>query len=344
MTLYSGNVRLVESIDLFVGDLARRGRSQSTLASYFRLLVDFADGAGRHRETETLELVDYERFLGRWVGKSPSTLASGVSLVKGFSRFLYDRGLAQTDVACKLQRPRRLPAEELDVVTVTPEDIGRMFDAVETTQELLCLSTALYLGARRKALAQVRRRDVDLVRGTIRFREKGGKVITKPLPAEYQDLLLAVEREGLWQSPSDYLIPNRRPNAVRRVERSDKVIWQTVKAIAARAGVDCHVHALRAAFACQFDDQHPGRVRALQALMGHRRLDTTMLYLRRKHIQTEMEANRDLTFAPFVFSSNAVKAHTGFEPVFEENTQPIALRRRHEELRTRADRRVRDRN
>jgi integrase len=49
-------------------------------------------------------------------------------------------------------------------------------------QELLCLSTLAYLGPRRKAAAHLRRRDVDLERGTIRFREKRGKVITSQPP------------------------------------------------------------------------------------------------------------------------------------------------------------------
>ena len=42
-----------------------------------------------------------------------------------------------------------------------------------------------YLGPRRNAASSVRRRDVDIDAGTIRFREKGGKVIEKPLPDEF---------------------------------------------------------------------------------------------------------------------------------------------------------------
>ena len=46
-----------------------------------------------------LALSDYERFLDRWIGAAPSTLASGVSLVNGFSRCLFERGLTASDVA-----------------------------------------------------------------------------------------------------------------------------------------------------------------------------------------------------------------------------------------------------
>jgi hypothetical protein len=133
-------------------------------------------------------------------------------------------------VAIPLQRPRRKRSEDLDVITVSADDVLKLLDACADWQEFLCVTTAVYLGARRAALARVRRGDVDLVQGTIRFLEKGGKVATKPLPDEYLAILLAAERDGLWSGADDYLIPNRRPASVRRVERSDKVIWEGVKA------------------------------------------------------------------------------------------------------------------
>ncbi|MGH3079704.1 MAG: hypothetical protein ACRDNH_01030 [Gaiellaceae bacterium] len=119
----------------------------------------------------------------------------------GFSQFLHDRGLAAENVAAPLKRPRRKRAEGLDVVTVTADDVRKLINACEDWQEFLCVSTAVYLGARRAALARVRCRDVDLVQGTIRFVEKGGKVATKPLPGEYQAILVEAERYGLWNTP-----------------------------------------------------------------------------------------------------------------------------------------------
>jgi integrase len=307
-------VTLGHAVDFYIAHLAREGRSPATRTSYRRLLTDFARSC-RDKAPAELELADYERFLDRWTDSSPSTLASGVSLVRGFSRFLFERNLATEDVAHLLRRPRRKRAEDLDVVTVTAEDVHKMINACEDWQELLCVTTAVYLGARRAALARVRRRDVDLVNGTIRFLEKGGKVATKPLPGEYQAILVAAERDCLWSSPNDYLIPNRRPASVRRVERSDKVVWEGVKRVAARAGVRAHVHALRAAFAVQFDAAHPDQVIALKELMGHTRIETTLVYLRRKDRAKAMEQVRDLSWGLSGFESQAREAHTGFEPV-----------------------------
>jgi len=320
-----------EAIDLYLGELARRGRAPSTIESYRPKLNWLADDV-KDAYVHQIVVRDYERFLNRWIGASPSTLASAVSLAKGFSEYLWERGYTDDHIAYHLRRPPRTRAEDLDVVSVSASDVARMLDACNTWQELLCLTTAIYLGARRKALARVRRRDVDFDNGTIRFVEKGPKIITKPLPDEYAHILRVAAQAAIWKSDDDYLIPNRRPGAVKRADRSDKVIWETVKTIAARAGVEAHVHALRAAFAVQFDEANPSHVVALKELMGHARIDQTLVYLRRKNKQKAMEVVRTLSWGGaghFVFPPSEVaarkkpplrrgfseEAHTGFEPV-----------------------------
>jgi len=324
-------LRVGEGIDLYLGELARRGRSPRTLDAYRRKLNALADSV-RDAYVHEVELRDYEAFLNRWIGSASSTLAGGVSLVKGFSEFLWERGYTSEHVAYRLRRPRRPRAEELDVVTVGTEDVRAMLDACETWQEFLCLSTAIYLGARRRALANVRLRDVDFGHGTVRFVEKGRKVLTKPLPDEYVAILRAAEAAGVWKSREAYLIPNRRPGAVRRTERSDKVIWETVRKVALRVGLHAHVHSLRAAFAVQFDEANPDQLIALKELMGHARIETTLVYLRRKDKARAMETVRGLSWGgagDFAFppSEEAARkkpplsrgfieeAHTGFEPV-----------------------------
>lgn len=284
-----------EAIDLFIGDLARQGKSLSTRRSYERQLNHFARQV-RDKPPAELDLADYETFLNRWTDAKPSTLASAVSLAHSFSRFLFERGIAATDVAYSLKRPKRPRPEDVDVITVSTEDVMRMLAACEDMQELLCLSSAIYLGARRAALARLRRGHVDLVQGTVRVLDKGGKVSVKPLPDEYQQILVAAERDGFWKTSDDYLIPNRRPASVKRAERSDKIVWETVKRVATRAGVRAHVHALRAAFAVAFDAQHPDEPFTLKDLMGHSRIETTLVYLRRRDRAKAMEKVRDLSW------------------------------------------------
>ncbi len=110
------------------------------------------------------------------------------------------------------------------------------------------------------------------------------------------------------------------------------MIWETVRKVALRVGLHAHVHALRAAFAVQFDEANPDQLIALKELMGHARIETTLVYLRRKDKARAMEAVRGLSWGGaghFVFppSEEAARkkpplsrgfieeAHTGFEPV-----------------------------
>jgi integrase len=176
----------------------------------------------------------------------------------------------------KQDTPVTCTSSTVDVVTVSNEDVEKLYAATEAWDGMLCLACLTYLGSRRTATARARRQDVNLERGTIRFREKGDKVIVKPLPSELVAILRAAEENGVWSRPSDYLIPNHRAPR-RKGERCDKVIYAIVKRLAGRAGVNVHPHALRSAYAVRYGEQHPGDLDALQKLLGHARPETTQV-------------------------------------------------------------------
>ena len=114
--------------------------------------------------------------------------------------------------------------------------------------------------------------------------------------------------------------PARLPDPDRRAprrngERSNKVVYAIVKRIAARIGIEAHPHALRAAFAVRFDEQ-TSDVMALKDLLGHTRLETTQVYLRRRQKQVKMEKVRGLSWGS-VLQPLPVMPPTGFEPVLQ---------------------------
>ena len=133
-------------------------------------------------------------------------------------------------------------------------------------------------------------------------------MIWKPLPDELAAIYREAEAAGVWLGPRDYMIPNRRP--AKSAERSPKVIYRIVKQVAERARVSAHPHSLRAAFAVQFDEQYPDRTIALKELLGHSRIETTMVYLRRKDRAAAMETVRGLSW----LRPNAGMPPAGFEP------------------------------
>jgi integrase len=115
-----------------------------------------------------------------------------------------------------------------------------MFRAADTWSERLCIAILAYLGPRRHAAALLTLRDYDQLRGRLRFHEKGGKTIWKPIPTELKGLIdSAIAAGAIKEPPDDYLIPPEGP-LVRARERDDRVVWRLVKRIANKAGVEAH--------------------------------------------------------------------------------------------------------
>jgi integrase len=257
-------MRLDRAIDLWMGELARGGRTTSTRASYERYLFKFVAQLERSKSDVDVREVstnDCRQFLDRWNGRSASTVCSIHSALSGLFRWLYVEGEIEGSPMARIPRPRRPHAEDVDVVIVTPADVEKMLAACADWQEFLCLSVLAYLGPRRDSVSRLRWRDVDLAEGTIRFREKGNKISIKPMPNELLAILrAAMESADVGCGPDNYVIPNRRPASVRRVERSNKVIWETVIRVGERVGVRATVHSLRRAFAVAFLTSHPGRL------------------------------------------------------------------------------------
>jgi integrase len=311
-------MRITRAIDLWMGELARAGRTPSTRTSYERYLFKFVAHLEQSRaDVDAREVTtnDCRHFLDGWNGRSASTVCSIHSALSGLFRWLYLEGEIDANPMMRIPRPRRPRPEDLDVVIVTPADVERMLAATEDWQEFLCLSVLAYLGPRRDSVSRLRWRDIDLAEATIRFREKGNKVSVKPMPKELHAIQhAAMESDEVACGPDDYVIPNRRPASVRRVERSNKIIWETVLRVGTRVGVRATVHSLRRAFAVAFLTSHPGAIESLQALMNHSRIDTTQIYLRALNRSKAMEAVRDLSWG-LGFREEVQEAHTGFEPV-----------------------------
>jgi integrase len=320
-------MKLARAVDLWLGELARGNRSPGTRDSYRRQLWKLIGQLERTRpDVDAREVTpnDCREFLDAWLGKAPSTVCTVHSALNGLFSWLYMEGEIETNPMLRIKRPRRPKPGEAEVVIVTVGDVERIFGAAATWQEFLCVSVLAYTGARRNAASRLRWRDMDLVEGRMRLREKGGKVSDIPIPHELLTILrAAVESDEVPCSPDDYVIPNRRSASVRRAERTNKIVYETVVTVAQRAGVRATAHALRRAFAVAFLESHPGAIESLQALMNHSRVDTTQVYLRALNRSKAMEAVRDLSWStPTEFAYQASeaaqfqgKAHTGFEPV-----------------------------
>ena len=82
------------------------------------------------------------------------------------------------------------------------------------------------------------------------------------------------------------------------------------------AGVTTHDHALRAAFAVRFLELKRNDVLTLKESMGHARIETTLVYLRRLNRRQAMETVRDLTYdaPPEPLYGTSIAPHDNYRP------------------------------
>jgi integrase len=295
-----------KAVDLFLGDLTRRSRSKSgrTAGNYQRILDKFTDHLARRGELDVgdIDADDVRAFLNQYVKNAAGYQSNIYSTLNSFFRWLYLQRRVKRNPLDDIPRPLRIRAEDLDVTTVSTIEVPKLMGACRTDAERICIAILAYLGPRRNAVALLRRSDYDDKQGMIRFREKGSKVIRKPVPDELAHILDAAIARGVYADDAmtetkhhdPYLVPPEGP-LLRKGDRDDRVIWRLVKKVADRAGVDCHVHALRAAFATYYLEAG-GDIVGLQELMGHSSIETTRLYLRKLDKQRAMEPVRTLSW------------------------------------------------
>jgi integrase len=281
----------------FLGDCERRGFTPTSLVTYDRTYRQFAEFIPRETDVSKITSDDIRRYLNTKAKLAKGTRAGIEAHLASLFSWLLKEGKIVKDPMAPIARTRRLSSEELDVVTVSTADVQRMLEAARGWSERICMGVLVYTGCRRRAASRLRLADYDQLHRRLRFREKGGKTIWKPVPDELDNLIRAAMAAGVYEK-DDYLIPSMapRPHASRANERSHRVIYDIVKRVAKRAGVRCHTHALRAAFAVYYLETHQRDTLALQSLMGHRSPATTQIYLRKLDRQAEMERVRDLSW------------------------------------------------
>ena len=310
-------MRLDRALDRFDGDLARRNCSPRSPRDYFwhlRRLFDHLPPEDPRTSDLTQDVI--RDCLDEWADATPATRYKVDAIFRSFCKWLYFNDLVERNPMDKLSRPKRTHPDDIPLRALSGSDVRKLFDACETWRELLCLSTLAYFGSRRGAVSRLRRQHLDLDRGWITFYEKGAKVIDKPIPHAYLEVVREAIAHGvIGDDPDAYVVPMLRSQR-RKGERDDRVIWRLVKTIGRRVGIETHPHALRHAFSVRFLEQHPGEIEALQRLLGHSKIETTQRYWRAMERKRLMERVRDLS-SETRLESIAEKAPSGLEPLYE---------------------------
>lgn len=272
---------------------AERGAARNTLAAYERDLRIFAEwlaesgrgllDADRSMIEAWLEALDAE-------GLSPATRARRLSSVRQFYRFAFTEGWRADDPGVGIAGPARARALPK---TLTIKDVDRLLAAASEragseprAARLFCIVELLYAtGLRVSELVALKRAAMEGDPRMILITGKGGRERMVPLSGAAREAVAewcrhrdeaeeALVKKGARASP--FLFPSRgRSGHLTRV-----AVWQALKALAVRAGVDpasLSPHKLRHAFATHLL-ANGADLRSIQALLGHADISTTEIY------------------------------------------------------------------
>jgi integrase/recombinase XerD len=255
----------------YIDDLRLRNYAPRTIQSYVAGVARFAKHFGR--SPDQLGADDVRAFqlelLRRRV--SWSLFNQTVCALRFFYRVTLGRPEQLPDVPYG-KRPRTLPS------VLSPQEVVRLLDAARPGRDRLLLQVAYACGLRISELLCLRVSDIDSSRMVLVVRQgKGRKDRLVPLSLRLLDELRAYWRR---YRPDAWLFPGadpERPLSAGNVQR-------LCQRLVARAGLTkpCTLHTLRHSYATHLLEAGVDVV-TLQAILGHRDLQTTAHYL---HVST----------------------------------------------------------
>ena len=259
-------------------DMQVRNFAPRSIKSYIDQVAQFARYFGRSPEQlgpEEIRL--YQVHLVQEKKVAWSTLNQAVCAL----RFLYRTTLAKDWAVTHIpfaRRPKRLPA------VLSADEVQRLLACVKFLKARLVLTTAYAAGLRISEATHLKVADLDSSRMMIRVQQgKGAKDRYIPLSRRLLEELRAYWR---LERPADWLFPGCRD---RREPIHTGTVQRVCQRAAEAAGITKHVtpHTLRHSFATHLLEAGVD-LPAIQRLLGHRSVQTTMIYL---HVrQTRLQA------------------------------------------------------
>lgn len=259
-----------------------RGLSENTTAAYRRDLMQWI--AARQDLTPS----GMEAYLAmlRRDGLAAASIARKRAALSAFCRYLVGEGALETNPVAAVDSATR-PGQKLPR-TLSAGEVARLLSApdIRTPQgrrDRALLEILYGCGLRVSEAAGLRVGDVDLKRGMVHVRGKGGRERLVPLGTPGKRAIAAYrEKEQGRSKPGDFLFPGRggRPGSIGR-----GFVWRIVREHARRAGLPRlpSPHWLRHSFATHLLNGGAD-VRAIQEMLGHARIATTQVYT---HVATD---------------------------------------------------------
>ena len=261
-------------------EIQRRNYSHRTARTYIRIVRDFAKYF--HQPPDKLgpeQIRQYQAHLFQAKKLAPATVSQYVSAL----RFLFVKTLRRHFLAEYIPFPKshkRLPT------VLSPEEVARLIDSARNLYHRTLLMTLYSTAVRRAELCRLKVQDIDSQRMMIRIHQgKGGRDREVPLSPKLLETLRVYWR---WMRPTTFLFPGTVKGVRADVPITPNVVWLACRQAAQKAGITKHFspHSLRHSCASHLLEAGAD-LRTIQVLLGHSRLEHTLLYLHLspKHLQ-----------------------------------------------------------
>ena len=263
--------------------LAREGKSLSTIKGYRRGVDHFAAWYEQSTGKAFTPGLVVPRDVRDWIafqqtveGARPATINQRLAALSAFYRWAVSTGEAANDptqgvksLRCERHKPKALSKREL-------RRLRRRIYASENLRDIAIFEFLLGTGLRVSEALSLKVRDIFLSNrsGMVRV-HCGKKGTSREIPLtrevrralrEYLEAFRLQADEPLWVGQRG---PLRDPSAIHRI----------LGKYAREAGIDGFTpYTLRHTFATRYLESHPGDIRTLAAILGHRDVRTTMVY------------------------------------------------------------------
>jgi len=257
-----------------IDDMTIRRLGPKTQHEYIRHVKSFADFLGRSPGKATAEDVHRYQLRLASIGTTVPTVNANASALRFFFRVTLKRSDLADEVV-SAREPRRLP------VVLSSDEVARLLTSATNIKHKALLSLAYATGLRASEVVSLKLTDIDRGRMVIRVEQGKGKkdryVMLSPNLLELLRQWWRAARKKGWMYPGQpWLFPSYRGQ-----HTSGRQLHRIVRLAAGRAGITKRVgvHTLRHSFATHLLEQKTD-IRVIQALLGHKKLDTTALYTR----------------------------------------------------------------
>src|SRR5262245_48476319 len=264
---------------MMLEELQRRNYAKTTVQYYLQAVDRFAKYFRRPPDQLTHDhLREYQAYLLRERKLEPRTVKLHVSALRFFFVKTLKRSYPLDDIPTP-KVPRRLPT------ILTLEEITRLIDAARTLTDRTMLMVLYSTGMRNAEMRSLQVQDIDSRSMLIHIqRGKGGRDRYVPLSPT---LLATLRAYWRWMKPQTWLFPGTIAGWRADKPITPKVVWDACQSAARRAHIQKRVsaHVLRHSYATHLLEAGAD-LRTIQLLLGHVKLEHTVLYLHlsRRHL------------------------------------------------------------